>query len=88
MPTEVVDLLAGLSVERAVALSLLVCGASAVPLLLLVDVEHLVPQRVRDAHLAKRAASFARPVFDAGRDLLVTVLLAIVRHIEPKGTGR
>jgi len=88
MPNEVIDMLAGLSVERAVFLALMVCGASVVPFFLLVNVERFVPQRLRDARLPERATEIVRTAVDHGRDRAVTVLLAIVRHLDPKGTGR
>lgn len=106
MPTEVIDLLADMSAERAVCLALMVCGAPAAALLLALSEGPLLPERVRKsapyelaavrwfqvcdrAHLVAGAAwVFVLGVTARGRDRVVTVLLAVARHIEPKGAGR
>lgn len=48
--------------------------------------EQLLPDRAHDA--LARAGVFVVAAIDRGRDLLVTLLLAVVRHLEPKGAGR
>ncbi|MGY5048236.1 hypothetical protein ACWDE0_21790 [Streptomyces sp. 900105755] len=48
--------------------------------------EQLLPDRVHQAAAHGRVLLIA--VVDRARDLLVTVLLAAVRHLEPKGAGR
>lgn len=99
MPTEVVDLLADMSAGRAVRLALMVCGASAAVLLLALDEEPILPERLRKSAVVELAAlrwfqarERVRLVLTAvvprGRDLVVTVLLFVARHIEPKGAGR
>ena len=82
MPTEVIDALAGLSVEQAVALAIATFSASLVPFFLLVDVQQFVPQRVRDAHLAERAALHALQARDRARRGLVAALLAVLTHLD------
>lgn len=106
MPTEVIDLLADMSAERAICLALMVCGAPAAVLLLALSEGPILPERVRKSspyemaalrwfqardrtHLALVAAwLFVRRVTARGRDRVVTVLLIVARHIEPKGAGR
>jgi hypothetical protein len=106
MPTEVIDLLADMSAERAICLALMVCGAPAAVLLLALAEGPILPERVRKsaayelaalrcfqardrAHVVASAAwVFVLRVTARGRDRVVTVLLAVARHIEPKGAGR
>lgn len=106
MPTEVIDLLADMSVERAICLALMVCGAPAAVLLLALSEGPILPERVRKsaayelaalrwfqsrerAHLVLTSAgAFVLRLTGRGRDLVVTALLFVARHIEPKGAGR
>jgi hypothetical protein len=82
MPTEVIDALAGLSVEQAVALATAVFSASLVPFFLLVDVQQFVPQRVRDAHLGEWAVLHAEKAVLQARIALVAALLIAVAHLD------
>lgn len=49
MPTEVIDALAGLSVERAVCLAVAVVAASLVPFFVLIDVDFAAAYRTGKA---------------------------------------
>ena len=70
MPNELVDVLADLSVEQAVSLSIALFAGSLVPFFLLVDADHLLPRAVRE--LPAAACPLVR---DVCRDTAALVLL-------------
>lgn len=90
MPTEVIDLLAGMSVERAIFLAVGTSALFAVPYLAFVNVDRIIPQRVRDAHLGERAAVQAEKAWEhAAKAVLLTrvglvaVLQVAVAYLTP-----
>lgn len=99
MPTEVIDLLAGLSVERAVFLALMLFGTPAAIVLYVANTDlDLRTPVVRAAGTAHQAAVHAghdlnraiclltlhtAQVRDRARIALVTALLLAVAHLDP-----
>lgn len=59
MPTEVIDALAGLSVERAVCLAVAIVAASLVPFFALIDVDFAAAWRATTAFLREAWVQFA-----------------------------
>lgn len=99
MPTEVIDALAGLSVEQAVCLALMLFGSAACVCLLLIDA-HIDP----DSTAGRAIAGAHQAAVHAGHDVnrwtaiawlqaakavllariaLVHVLLVVVAHLNP-----
>ena len=81
MPTEVIDALADLSVERAIFLALMLFGSSAAVWLIAIDYEQLV-DRVRRSAAFELAALRWFQARDWARLALVAFLLIAVAHLD------
>lgn len=76
-------------VIACVSLATGIFSASLVPFFLLVEAEHLVPRRLRESDVPKRAALAVLLAWDRARLAVVEALLAgLLRLSAPKGVAR
>lgn len=88
MPPEIVDLLAGLSVARAICLSLMVCGSAAALLLLALSEGPLVPDCLRRTAAYEWLALLVFQARDRAHLAVKGARIALAHRLTPTATSQ